>query len=226
MRGSISERRLVRVVSDVVRGVLSEASDGRFDVRELSSCRSYASRVRYCREHLGDPVGNGSSRMVFQIDDGTVLKLAKNEKGVAQNRVEGEYWKRNYDIFPKIYEQDEDNLWIRCEYVLPAKAADFKKCLGVSFKDVCAFMESEMSRWSRYGYRESMSYEECGRLVDEHPTGFFCDLESWMSNAQVTDRDVMYLRNWGLAMRDGQAMPVYLDHGLNQDVFDRYYKRW
>lgn len=39
---------------------------------------------------LGNPIGNGSSRMVFQISDERVLKVAKNAKGIAQNEAEGE----------------------------------------------------------------------------------------------------------------------------------------
>ena len=69
---------------------LNEAMDNTFSFDELSSIKALSKRVLYCKQHLGNPIGNGSSRMVFQIDDEKVLKLAKNRKGLAQNNVEAD----------------------------------------------------------------------------------------------------------------------------------------
>lgn len=80
---------------------------------------TYAGKVRYCKRHLGFPIGNGSARIVFQLDDEKCLKLAKNRKGIAQNGAE--------------YDSADDDSWIVTEYVLPAKQKDFKQCLGILF---------------------------------------------------------------------------------------------
>ena len=67
---------------------LQEAALDSFSLQELSNISSFRGRVQYCRQMLGFPIGNGSSRITFQIDDEKVLKLAKNEKGIAQNETE------------------------------------------------------------------------------------------------------------------------------------------
>jgi len=206
--------------------ILNEATDGKFSTDELESIRTYAGKVRYCKEHLGQPIGNGSSRMVFQIDDERCLKLAKNEKGTAQNRVESEGWKQRYDIFPRIFSADYDNdMWIECEYVLPAKRSDFKACLGVTFDEFVDFCYTTFARYSRYGgWRHiEMSDERYSELTDE--LEFFSDLEDYLCNSQEENADIVAIRNWGLAKRDGGAMPVLLDHGLTQDVYNTYYRR-
>lgn len=218
------------IIDEAVRSacmaVITEATDGRFDASELSGMRSFAERVRYCREHLGAPIGNGSARMVFQIDDEKCLKLAKNQKGVAQNGVESDYYKRRYDIFPKVFETDNDGLWIVCEFVLPAKKSDFKACVGVSFDDFVKWMYTTYARYDRkymHGSWYTMDDETYGDLVENNE--FFQEMEDYLCNYMAADQDMLAIRNWGLAMRDGHAWPVLLDHGLTDDVYNTYYKR-
>ena len=74
-----------------------------FRLDMLISATSFKQRLAYCREMLGDPIGEGSSRIVFRIDDETVLKLAKNSKGIAQNLEEIRLGTEPYlSSFPKI----------------------------------------------------------------------------------------------------------------------------
>ena len=77
---------------------LQEAALDSFSLQELSNISSFRGRVQYCRQMLGLPIGNGSSRMTFQIDDEKVLKLAKNEKALHKMKRSGTHW------HPKIME--------------------------------------------------------------------------------------------------------------------------
>ena len=47
---------------------LFEAAKDGFSLDKLNTL-SYNKKVAYCKSFLGNPIGNGSSRMVFQIDD-------------------------------------------------------------------------------------------------------------------------------------------------------------
>ena len=110
---------------------LFEARIDGFRVDYLRSCNSYDERVKYCKKMLGFPIGKGSSRMVFQLDDETCLKLAINEKGIAQNLEEIKIARDGFiSYIPKIYNgsDEEDGLWVITQYVLPAKKTDFKNC--------------------------------------------------------------------------------------------------
>ena len=61
-----------------------------FDMSVFKSLNSFQSRIEYCASRL-KRLGAGSSRIVYQIDDEKCLKLAKNQKGVAQNLAEIEF---------------------------------------------------------------------------------------------------------------------------------------
>ena len=126
------------VITESQYGSLFEARMDGFRIDALRDM-SYKDKIAYCREWLGEDIGKGSSRMVFQMDDETVLKLAINKKGLAQNREEYSLSKDGYigHFFPKVYNgSDEDNfLWIVSEYVLPATEEDFQQILGIPWNN-------------------------------------------------------------------------------------------
>ena len=64
---------------------ISEEYPKDFDLNQFKSIKSFKGKVLYAKEKLGNPIGMGSSRVVFRVDDNKVLKLAKNPKGQAQN---------------------------------------------------------------------------------------------------------------------------------------------
>jgi hypothetical protein len=64
--------------------------------------KSYKKQIDYALERAAK-IGTGSSRVVFEIEyEGrpTVLKIAKNAKGLAQNEKEGDYGL--YRMYPTI----------------------------------------------------------------------------------------------------------------------------
>ena len=130
---------------------IREAYQNSFSFEELSSIGGSGEieydnflRYEYCVKHLGNPVGEGSSRVVFTLTDGYVLKLAiRNNNtdcnigegiGEEQNRQEYELYKENDSpILPKILYCDKHYYFLVCESVLPAKKEDFEKILGIPF---------------------------------------------------------------------------------------------
>lgn len=117
----INEKKIVRIVNDCVTHLLNEAMSDGFSFDELKNIGTFSGRMRYCKEKLGFPIGSGSSRVCFQLDDDRILKLARNEKGIAQNEVEGriDYYLDGLDIRPEIFDETDfqNNLFIVCEYV-------------------------------------------------------------------------------------------------------------
>lgn len=69
---------------------------------------------RFVGEHYNLPyMGEGSSRIVYALSTSKVLKIAKNQKGIAQNEAEkivAQNPSTRY-IGAKIYESDPDNHW-------------------------------------------------------------------------------------------------------------------
>ena len=206
---------------------LFEAMDDIFNYDELKSINSYSGKVKYCKEHLGMPIGNGSSRICFQIDDEWILKLAKNDKGIAQNEVEGQadYYKDSLCIFPLVdYENSdtENYTFIISEYVLPAKAKDFIVCLDVTFNGWVNFVMQSASQYMRYMNGTFMSWEQFEQMIEENDT--WRDLNEYLTNYQIPVGDICRLANLGMVLRDNEPQIVILDSGYNDEVAKNFYK--
>lgn len=212
------------IISEKQKKMLTEAMDDTFSFDELSNLKSFNARFKYCTQHLGRHIGKGSSRATFQIDDEKVLKLAWNEKGVAQN-VEEE---RAYgdDIFPIVYESDVNDLWIVSEFVLPAEAQDFRKCFNMTFNDFISFIYAcGAYRFNRPNFKYwAMPYEKWVELLETNED--LCEFDEYIGNyGYIVVGDMTRMCNYGLTQRNGEPHIVLLDSGLTEDVWNDYYKR-
>ena len=115
-----------------------------------------------------------------------VLKLAKNTKGIRKTEAEcstlNDYYKNNYNLFHKIFMYDGEHTtmysyegekepsfqWIVSEYVLPAKAQDFKKVIGFTWNQVQAFILSggRIQSPSRVNGRQILSDDNIRDMLD------------------------------------------------------------
>ena len=214
---------------DVISKHINEAALPSFSLKELSTIKTFKDKVRYCVANLGKPIGNGSSRQVFQIDDEKILKLAKNNKGIAQNQYEGQddYYKEDMLIFPKVYDKADDFSWIVSEYVLPAKNQDFIHCLGMSFdefRSIVVALERQHKYAKSYGgLVKPISKEELWNYCDNNK--FISELNDYIGSYDIGVGDLYCLSTYGLAVRNGKPFIVILDSGLSEYVYDTYYNR-
>lgn len=228
----LSNKNIKNIVRESIQHVLLEA---RMDGFRLDALRDMPlkKRIAYCKQWLGEPIGEGSSRMVFQLDDETVLKLAMNKAGIAQNAEEYQlsddyYAQGNYNFLVKVYNgsDEENNEWLISEYVLPAKAADFKEIIGKPFSVLQNFIYWAMADSKRAAFFTTMSDQEAVDLINNDNTGFFASLEDFIrSYDYLANVDLVSLRNWGIVLRDGKPSLVILDTGLSDTVFRKYYLR-
>ena len=185
--------------------------------------QSFVNKIKYCKQMFGGQIGGGSSRIVFQIDDNWVLKLARNNKGIAQNQEEYRIASDLYatPLSTKVDEKrsDTENYeWIVSEYVLPAKQQDFKQCYGVDWNDVVSFIEDLV----RGGQKEGEFFEKYEE--NEDATNLFNDLHEYYANWDSGIGDACRICNWGMTNRDGYPEMVLLDTGLSMDVYRKHYK--
>lgn len=209
--------------------MIQEYSDERFNTDDFAQINSFAKRIAYCRERLGQHIGNGSSRTVYAIDDNKVLKIAKNRKGVAQN--EAEYNSSNgymgY-LFPKVYEYDKNNLqWIVCERARKVKVADIKRICGVAYKQFCNYclnFEREYNPARYIFYSLPKLTEQDYEIIENNET--LDSFYDYISNCQpYSVRELIDLRNLGIVNRaDGEEL-VIVDNGFNENVAELYKRR-
>ena len=213
---------------------LLEGAMETFSLQRLSSITNFRDRLNYCKQELGPSIGGGSSRVVFQIDDEKVLKLAKNKKGLAQNEAEGkpDYVKDGYSMFPKKFEYDENYSWIVSEYVLPAKEQDFQQVLGMSSKEFFNIIYNIWYDHNGYGkrfdnwvYKKIEDMSKIWELTEDYDSIFY-ELNDFLGSYDyIMIGDLLCIVNWGMTIRSGEPYMVVLDSGFTEDVYNSYYKR-
>lgn len=225
MRIVINEHQM-----DLLQSMLIEAALPEFSLQKLSQITSFAKRLAYCKQYLGPTIGAGTSRVVFQIDDNKVLKLAKNSKGIAQNEYEYEhYYPANQDVLPQCYEADENYTWIVSEYVLPAQEKDFEVVFHMPWEKFKGWIDRTYMQYAPFyvqsHIRPSMSKEEWLDSIENND-----DIESfyyYMTNhGYEMIGDLKRIQNWGLAKRDYGPQLVLLDNGLSKEIFHQHYAKF
>lgn len=213
---------------------LFEAAMPGFRLDVLRSSGSFMKRVNYCREMLGQPIGNGSSRTVFQIDDETCLKLAKNNIGIHQNLREIELGNEPYlSCFPKVFNGTDEShgLWIISEFVLPLvkNGKEFEEVLNIPFSEIQMFIITVI-RCGRRGYNRPAE-EAKNKLYAKYEQNddviqLFNELYELYYSYNHSIRDLQDYHNWGLTLRDGQPTLVILDAGLSDEIDNQFYRRY
>ena len=222
-------------IRNYVRNLIHEAMEAGFSVQDLKNTlmndlqvvkdhAEYRVKINhflkggydYCVKMLGEPIGKGSSRAVFQIDDTRVLKLATNMKGIAQNKAEVAVYNQTADktFMPIIYNDSdmENYFYVIAEYVLPAEEDDFKNVIGIPFDT----------------FEEIVYNDKIEDVIEDHKyspkvRGLFQYMLT-MSKIGVNIDDWFYIDNWGLAKRNGKAAMVTLDNGFTNYVANHFYE--
>ena len=210
---------------------LNEAAMPGFNLQTLSSIKSFAGRLKYCKQMLGPSFGSGSSRIIFEIDDEKVLKLAKNKEGVAQNEFE-EQTSRYGSMVVHVFDCDDNYMWLVEENCVPAKEEDFERLIGLPFETYCDLIRFYYNRYCRNGrqtYLFTMSTDEADALVDklydEDDYGFVPRIFNLMGDYQLPFGDLTRISTYGMVMRDGSPELVVIDSGLSEEILNTYYRR-
>jgi predicted Ser/Thr protein kinase len=192
---------------------------------------SYKKQLAYAMERA-KKIGSGSSRVVFEIPfEGrpTVLKIAKNAKGLAQNGKEADWgmYRMNPDITCPLIDYDEEHdqpTWIHLEKAEKLKASVFKSIEGFSFEDFGYMVrDCEQTREGRKGKYFEINWE--GHVSDEkeiekiRESELFYDVERIMGDFDIMAGDLQRLANWGLY----KGHPVIIDLGFDSSIYKSHY---
>lgn len=176
----------------------------------------FAKRIQYAKQRAAK-AGAGSSRVAFVIPyqgRQTVLKVAKNGKGMAQNEAEvdmfNDYYLTGLGITIPMIDYDEKNgtpTWIHTEFAQKAKPGDFVKACGASL-DV--LIKSAL-------YQCGKSKFNPGVIDDENELLY--SLTNLIGNYDIPHGDFTRIANWGI----WNGEPVIIDLGLSSDVLEQHY---
>ena len=182
----------------------------------------FKKRVDYAKQRA-EQIGRGSSRVAFIIQyqgRKTVLKIAMNTKGAAQNEAEAsllEDWVvRQTGLAIPLIDYDERSsypTWIHTEFATKITKQQFLRFSGgASLDDIMKYLrEREGKRW----------FLGDSSKVDTN-NEFVADLIDLYGNYSdtIAFEDLVRLANWGVY----KNRPVIIDLGATNEVIGNYYK--
>ena len=189
---------------------------------ELLNIKSFAGRIRYANEQL-IRIGGGSGRIVYNIDDEKVLKLAKNTKGIAQNEAEANagYYRDTQHIVTKIFDNENNYSWLISEKAKKVTEKRIKELTGISsLNDLHFYLKNFISQ-NKGGSDIFGQKDEIVELLNENE--FVQDLLNFVNDYSQETGDMGRPSSYGEVLRDGQPTIVLTDYGLNDEVYNTYY---
>ena len=210
---------LSKLIKEEIESTIDEATyPENFDLEKFKQLTSFKQRVDYCNSTL-KKLGAGSSRIVYLVDDKTVLKLAKSQKGVAQNEVEIGASDTYYsDITAEVFDYDENSLWLEMELAKPINKARFQQILGYSVED---FGKWVTNFWNVNNRRKP--YYTLDKQIEET-----------INESEFANKVFSFIQDYGLSTGDLGRISTYgefdgevkiIDYGLNDDVLNSYYRK-
>jgi hypothetical protein len=210
-----------------------------WDPEKLNLRQTFKDRLKYALERA-KRIGGGSSRVAMTIDyEGrpTVLKVAKNLKGIAQNEAEVDILNVGYisklPIVIPLIDYDKSNnrpVWLQTEVAKKIQSQTLLKLLHAPNY----WLLSNKIR-NTLGQRKPLDMTDEGikkQYFETHNDRWKPTEEDWDIFVEYADEiatladasglatgDLMGANNWGVY----NGRPVVIDLGLTQDVWDTYY---
>ncbi len=187
-----------------------------FNMDTFKSLKSFKEREAYCNEKL-KRISSGSARIVYLIDPVTVLKLAKNQKGIAQNRVEAEYTNYLGSTVSEVLDSHPDDLWVESQFAKKLTPSRFRQLTGFDVNTVGNFIRNYEAQYN--GKKPIFSIDkniESEMWEDEFISGLRDIVDQGLSAG-----DLGRVSSYGELNNN----VVVVDYGINDDVLSTYYKR-
>lgn len=210
-----------------------------WDPTALGHDKTFKSRLDYALQRA-PRLGGGSSRVAFVIPDQgreTVLKIAKNNKGLAQNQAEADILDDGYlgklDIVIPLVDYDKTSrepVWIQTEKANKVSRVKLAKMLHAGGKwPMTNFLYAvENKLGSRQKYMPSLDDIKKDMLDSgstEQDIEIFMDyvdqVAVLVSSSSLLAGDFGNPANWG----EYQGRPVIIDLGYTESVHNLYWKR-
>ena len=179
----------------------------------LEQLETYAARKKYAESNLKH-LSSGSSRIVYLTPRKTIVKLAKNDKGIAQNKAEA-----NPEMKSKYLNQvlgcAKNYSWMETHYLEKITEKEFEEMTGLKFDD---FGEA-----IRYGLRDvsgNTDKEKPENFSEVEKSDIYKEVKSVGEKFKLMPGDLARISSWGT--KDGR--PVLIDAGLTKNVYEDFYE--
>lgn len=220
-------------IQELLEGLNEAPLPDEWDKTVYTPANSYKKRIDYAVARA-QKLGKGSSRTAFDIPyqgRATVLKVAHNVKGMAQNEAEASFLEdyvlsQSGITIPLIdYDEEHDQpVWIHTEKAQKATQktlCDIMKC--PSLNDLVQSSIQAYTGRSIYGDILQQSQEFVQKKYGDDAVDTFLDYVDKLQDLQshgVHVGDFARAANWGLF----NGEPVVIDVGFTKDIQQQYYR--
>ena len=208
-------------LSTILNPLTEMAYPTQFSMQSLLEQPSYIKKLAYASLHL-KKIASGSARVVFQIDDEKVLKVAKNTKGLDQNKAEADWGTQRYEICAKRFETSEHGYFLEMELARKITPAKFKKLLGFSLDTLWSFLH--LIKKGNTRDKQQIIGDGTITLETMNENEWVQNLTSFIFNYDYPyPGDFGCASTYGIVSRPEGDTVVLIDFGLSQEVLDTHY---
>lgn len=179
----------------------------------IEKLETYQARKKYAEKNL-EHLSSGSSRIVYLTPDKTILKLAKNDKGIAQNKAETNPAMKS-KFLNKNIKHAENFSWMETNYLEKITTKEFTKMTGLDFDDF-----GDCIRYALKNVSESSDKEKPEGYNKISESEIFKEMKRIGEKFKLMPGDLARISSWGT--KDGN--PVLIDAGLTKEVFEEFYE--
>jgi hypothetical protein len=180
-------------------------------LKQLSDLKSYDERVDLAKEHF-EHLGTGSSRSIFRISEELILKVAINDKGLAQVITEARP-EAQCACSNNIIAFDPNGRWSISRFTNNITEKDFKKLTGMGFKAFSSALYYKLN--NETDDRKPKDYEEI-----EQNTFFKC-MSELAFKLDLLSGDLSKVSSYG----EMNGKVLVRDTGFSKEVWRKLYKK-
>lgn len=193
--------------------VPANSKDLKTILKNIEGLENFNSRKEYAEKNLKH-LSSGSSRIVYETPDHTIVKMAKNAKGLAQNKAEcNPEMKSKY--LNEVIDHAENDSWMETHYLEKITEKDFEEMTGLDFDDF-----GEAIRYGLKNVSGNSDAEKPENFDKVEKSEIYREMKKIGERFKLMPGDLARISSWGT--KDGR--PILIDAGLTKDVFAEYYE--
>jgi uncharacterized protein YpmB len=182
-------------------------------LKNLENLETYAARKKYAEANLKH-LSSGSARIVYLTPDKTVVKLAKNDKGIAQNKAETNP-KMKSKFLNEVIKHADNDAWMETYYLEKITGKEFEEMTKIPFSDF-----EEAIRFGLKNVSENTGLTKPKNFDKVSGSEIYKEMKRIGEQFKLMPGDLARISSWGT--KDGR--PVLIDAGLTAEVFADYYE--
>lgn len=218
-------KTLESYIAEVLETYLREDVQGEFEINHLRNMKELPQIIGYVERTLGHSrIGEGQGRTVYRLQNGTVLKVAKNLGGISQNEAEATVCKseETSDIFPRIFELGPNATWLIAEEAKGMTRVKFSTLTGIPWNEFQFAIGGSFPNSLDVSHQTANLLKQYQDAFNKHYANpFLRRVINLIKDCKYEPGDIVKLDSWGVV----RNKPVIIDSGFTETVNKTHYRK-